>query len=144
MCCRSCTTRTATGTRAASAALSATRAWPRSPSTPATTARSCVANAAPYRTATVARAATRWSCQVGCLPRVAWGDPAASVLRLWFVFQGLRMWSTRTRCGTRTASNASNASSRSAPRASCPRATTSTALPAMTPNLPRSASTARR
>lgn len=69
VCCRSCTTRTATGTRAVSAVLSATSLWPPSPLTPAMTERSCAANVAPYRTATVARAATRWSCQVGKLLR---------------------------------------------------------------------------
>lgn len=64
---RSCTTRTATGTRAVSAAPSATSRWPRSPSAPAMTARSCAASAEPARTGTVARAATRWSCQVSLL-----------------------------------------------------------------------------
>lgn len=69
VCCRSCTIRTATGTRAVSAVLSATSLWPLSPLTPAMTERSCAANVAPYRTATVARAATRLSCQVGELLR---------------------------------------------------------------------------
>lgn len=62
---RSCTIRTATGMRTVSAAPSATSRWPASRSTPGTMARSCVASAAPGRTATGARAATRWSCQVG-------------------------------------------------------------------------------
>ena len=64
---RSCTTRTATGTRTVSAVPSATSRWPASSSTHGTMARSCVASVAPGRMGTGARAATRWSCQVGVL-----------------------------------------------------------------------------
>lgn len=64
---RSCTTRTATGMRAASAVPSATSRWLRSPSAPGMTARSCAASAEPERTGTAARAVTRWSCQVSFL-----------------------------------------------------------------------------
>lgn len=72
---RSCTIRAATGTRAASAAPSATSRWLRSPSAPGMTARSCAASAEPERTGTVARAATRWSCQVSVLTSCLLSQP---------------------------------------------------------------------